>query len=165
MVTNNNLFNYINHNYNKIKTLLKKEWYKIKQTQFDDDIFHDTLLKCIEKFDNTNFVESEFMAYIVRSFQNNTLRNDMYFINTKRDEKEITTIKQTIEYKDSIDIDMLYNNISSKFSLVYCKIFSDWLEGRTIKDLNQKYNKTNCRYIIDKIKQYILQNYSRNDFK
>ena len=164
MVCNDILSNYIEANYDNIKTLIKKEWYKMKHIKFDEDIFHNTLIKCMEKFNSPNFNENDFMAYLVSSFKTNTIREDSYFTNSKRDDKDVMTIKKEIFDNCSIDIDNLLSDICETFNREYCDILIDWLDGCTIKELNQLYNKKNCRYIIDKIRKYILENYTREEF-
>ena len=47
MLNNNILSNYIEVNYDSIKTLLKKEWYKMKQSKFDEDIFQSAIQQII----------------------------------------------------------------------------------------------------------------------
>lgn len=164
MLNNNILSNYIEVNYDSIKTLLKKEWYKMKQSKFDEDIFHSTLIKCMEKFDSSIFNENDFMAYLVSSFKTNTIREDGYFNNCKRDNKDVMTIKKEVFDNYSVDINNLLTDICENFNKDYCNIFIDWLDGATIKELNEQYNKKNCRYIIDKIRKYVIENYDREEF-
>lgn len=164
MFSNSNLNRYVISNYDYIKTILQKEWFKMKRKEFNEDVFHDTLLKCMKKFETKKFIEKEFMAYTVRSFQTNVLRYNLYFENSKRDSKEVTSIKKEISDNETIDFGLLYKKITTKYSQEYCNIFIDWIDGNTIKELNKKYNRKNCRYIIDKVKRFIVQNYSRDDF-
>lgn len=159
-----NINNYINTKYDEIKSILKREWFKRKTIQFDEDIFHDTLIKCVEKFSKGCFEESEFMPYIIRSFQNNIVRNEMYFVNAKRDKSDVTTIKQPIFDSYNIDIKLVLETITKTFSELYCNIFLDWLDGCTIKELNELYGRNNCRYVVDKIRKFILEKYNHNEF-
>ena len=164
MFYNNILSNYIESNYDNIKTLLKKEWYKMKHKNFDEDIFHNTLLKCMDKFNSSKFNENDFIAYLVSSFKTNVIREDSYFINSTKDNKDVATIKKEIFDNCTIDYEYLLNDICEIFNKEYANILEDWLNGCTIKELNQLYNKKNCRYIVDKIRKYILDNYSREEF-
>ena len=60
---------FIGKNYELIKKSLKKELRKNRNLEFDEDVFHDTLLKCIEKYDEPKFQnDEEFIAYIIVSF-------------------------------------------------------------------------------------------------
>ena len=164
MFYENILSNYIEANYDNIKTLLKKEWFKMKHKNFDEDIFHNTLIKCMDKFNSTMFNENEFMAYLVSSFKMNVIREENYFINSTKDNKDVNTIKKEIFDNSNIDYNNLLIDICENFNKEYTNIFQDWLDGCTIKELNQLYNKKNCRYIIDKIRKYILENYTREEF-
>lgn len=38
----------------------------------------------------------------------------------------------------------------------------DWLENKTIKEINETYNCKNSRYMIDKIKNYLKNQYNNN---
>ena len=164
MFYNEFLSNYIEANYDDIKTLLKKEWYKMKHKSFDDDIFHNTLLKCMDKFNSSNFIENDFIAYLVSSFKTNVIREDNYFVNSTKDNKDVATIKKEVFDNCTIDYENLLIDICENFNKEYANILEDWLNGCTIKELNQLYNKKNCRYIVDKIRKYILDNYSREEF-
>jgi hypothetical protein len=33
-------------------------------------------------------------------------------------------------------------------------IFNDWIDGNTVNELNEIHSRTNCRYLIDKMRQY-----------
>ena len=50
--------------------------------EFDEDIFHDTLLACMEKVTD----ESQFMNYLFISFKTNLSREKQYHRNSMRDE-------------------------------------------------------------------------------
>ena len=56
------LKNYIDKNYGVLKTLAQREWYKTRYTDFNEDTFHDTLIKCMDKFNNSSKI-SDFIPY------------------------------------------------------------------------------------------------------
>ena len=122
MFYNNILSNYIEANYDNIKTLLKKEWFKMKHNNFDEDIFHNTLIKCMDKFNSTMFNENEFMAYLVSSFKMNVIREENYFINSTKDNKDVNTIKKEIFDNSNIDYNNLLIDICENFNKEYTNI-------------------------------------------
>lgn len=168
MRLNVNLF--ISEKYELIKKTLKKDLRGNRNLSFDEDIFHDTLLKCIEKYDEINFkTDEEFISYIIVSFKTNLKRDKLYAVNSKRYDGEIEYFAS--EFRDSndnsdIDINFLIEEIINNFDEESTNKFIDWLINQmTIKDINKKYNCDNSRYTIDKIKDYIKKNYNINDFR
>ena len=159
---NAQLSEYINRNYNKLVSLLRNEWRKMKNTQsFNEDIFHDTLMKCMERFNDEEFDENIFRAYLVSSFKTNVYRERLYHFNSCRCDADIEKLDIFEKERVSIDYNIIMDDVFSKFGSDNYNKFIDWTEGSTIKELNEKYGVNNCRYVIDKIKDYILQNYTK----
>ena len=72
---NDDLTKFVNSQYKALHKMLKYEWRKMETSEFDEDIFHDTLLKCMDKFNNVDkFDENEFKAYITSAFKMNVIR-------------------------------------------------------------------------------------------
>lgn len=160
---------FIGNNYELIKKTLKKELRKNRNLEFDEDVFHDTLLKCIEKYDELKFQnDDEFIAYIIVSFKTNLKRDKLYAVNAKRYDGEIEDFDSTFEYDEpklNMDTNILIEKINKVFGEDTKNKMVDWLINQlTIKEINKKYNCNNARYTIDKVKEYIKQNYSRKDF-
>lgn len=164
-------YGFISSNYELIKKSVKRDLRGNRKLEFDEDVFHDTLLKCMEKYSDIKFNnDEEFISYIIVSFKTNLKRDKLYAVNSKRYDGEIEDFE--LEFKDisyektNIDIDNLINQINVEFGEDSKNKFSDWLINQlTIKDINEKYNCNNSRYIIDKIKEYIKENYNINDFR
>ena len=72
---------YISKNYNKIKRLLLYEWHKKSLMEFDEDLFHNTLLNSLKTLSGCNLSEKEITNYIVAAFKSNTLRETLYHRN------------------------------------------------------------------------------------
>lgn len=166
-----NTFLFISQQYELIKKSLKKDLRKSRNLDFDEDVFHDTLLKCVEKYEELDFKnDEEFISYIIVSFKTNLKRDKLYAVNSKRYDGEVEDFES--EFKDNtnnysnIDIDIIIEEINREFGEDDCNKFSDWLINQlTIQEINNKYNCKNARYIIDKIKNYIKENYNINDFR
>lgn len=161
---------FISQNYELIKKTLKKELRKNRNLEFDEDVFHDTILKCMEKHSDMKFNnEEEFLSYIIVSFKTNLKREKLYAYNATKYDGEIDLtnldIKDTNYNKNNIDIDIILDKIEKEFGEDIANKAYDWIICQlTIKEINEKYNCKNARYIIDKVKDFIERNYSRNDF-
>jgi len=153
---------FISTNYDKVKASLIREWYKRETTEFDEDVYHDTLIKCIEQLKNKDLEPSEIMSYIVVSFKTNMLRDKTYACNKYRANDEIETINIETTSKNDIDFNLILSSIYKKFGKDYHEIFLDWLDGMTIKELNEKYDKTNMRYVIERIKDFIKKTFKQD---
>ncbi|MBR6516381.1 MAG: sigma-70 family RNA polymerase sigma factor [Bacilli bacterium] len=162
---------FISENYDLIKKTLKRELRNNRNLNFDEDIFHDTILRCMEKYSDVKFEnEEEFIAYIIVSFKTNLKRDKLYAVNSKRYDGELedyaSEIKDNNNNKQNIDVNIILEEINNKFGEDVKNKTYDWLICQmTISEINKKYNCKNSRYIIDKIKEYIKQTYSINDFR
>ena len=162
---------FISENYELIKKSLKKDLRRNRKLEFDEDIFHDTLLKCIEKYSEIKFKnDEEFISYIIVSFKTNLKRDKLYAVNSKRYDGDVedfaSEFRDSSNEKSNIDINIIIDEIETEFGEDSKNKFVDWLINQMpIKEINEKYNCNNSRYIIDKIKEYIKQNYNINDFR
>ena len=168
--TKNNLFHYymscndrinrfINENYNSLKSMMKREWRKLESTSFDEDIFHDTLLKCMDKFEEKEFNENDFKAYLTQSFKINVVRERLYYNNNMRSDTDVEIIEKETFDVSYIDVNTILENVKSKFGNENYEKFLDWLDDKSIKEINEKHYCNNSRYIIDKIKDFIKKKY------
>lgn len=155
---------YINNQYENIKKMLKKEYRKIESSEFDEDIFHETLIKCIDIFKNKEtFDDNEFKAYLTASFKTNVIRDKQYHVNSMKSDVNIENIDNNAIYKDNIDFSLVIEDIKITFGYENYEKFMDWLENKSIQEINETYNCKNSRYIIDKIRNYIKNEYN-NEF-
>lgn len=163
--THNELQKYINNHYNEIKRTLKKEYRKLNTSDFDEDIFHETLIKCIEIFETKEtFNENDFMPYIITAFKTNVIRSAQYFSNSMKSNTDVENINVETNNKIDIDFNLILNDVKNTFGYENYEKFMDWIENKSIKEINENYNCNNSRYIIDKIRNYINKTYN-NDFK
>lgn len=168
-IVTHNTRSFINENYNEIKTLLKKECRKLKNLNFDEDVFHDTLIKCMIKNETLNLSNEKFISYLIVSFKTNIKRNKQYFINSKRYDGEIEDFNACNNMKsfdkNNIDINKILEDVEKNFNEDVKNKFYDWcINQMTINEINNKYNCNNTRYLIDKVKKYIQKNYNIKDF-
>ena len=79
-----------------------------------------------------------------------------------RSNVDIENIDNEIIYKDNIDFNIILEDIKTTFGVENYDKFMDWLENKTIQEINEAYNCKNSRYIIDKIKNYLKNQYNNN---
>ena len=152
--------NYVNENYETLKKMMKKEYRKMERNEFDEDIFHETLIKCMDIFKNKEILdENEFKAYLTTSFKINVIRNKQYHVNSMKTNDNIEDLDNIIDMKYNIDFNIILENVKTKFGEENYNKFIDWLENKTIQEINKDYNCNNSRYLIDKIRNFINENY------
>ena len=156
---NDDLKIYINENYDIIYKMLKYEWRKMENIEFDEDIFHETLIKCMDKFNDRTFNENDFKAYLTSAFKMNVIRNKQYFNNAMKSNADVETLDSTITNQFNCDFNIIIEDVKEKFGEVECEKFLDWLENKSIKEINETYNCKNSRYLIDKIREYVKNTY------
>lgn len=157
---NDDLNQFINTNYHNLYKMLKYEWRKMETSEFDEDIFHDTLIKCMDKFNDRKFDENEFKAYINSSFKMNVIRSKQYYDVSMKSDTDVETLDSTVTMQFNCDFNTIIKDIKEKFGNESCEKFLDWLEDKSIKEINEMYNCKNSRYLIDKIKDYIKDKYN-----
>ena len=154
---------YINQNYNKLKNWLMWDWHQMSIEPFDEDIFHDTLLKCIEKFENKDMEnDSEFVSYLRSAFKTNALREKLYFRNLQSADVPLENIYRPTTPNYNIDMKLVLEKVEKEFGKIACEQFQEWVEGSSIKELNEKYNCSNMRYVMDKIRQFVKMELTDN---
>jgi hypothetical protein len=157
------LFNeYVAEHYDVLKKIAAKEVSKKICLDYFEDIFHDTLIKCIKQFENKPMEQNEILAYFTRAIQVNVIRETKYAYNSlKTDGVEIEEWDGDLTEMNisRIDYQNILYDIQKTFSVEWKEVFQLWTEGLTIKEINEKINIKNSRYITDKIKIWLKENY------
>lgn len=157
------LFNeYVAQHYDILKMIATKEISKKICSDYIEDIFHDTLVKCIKQLENKLMEQNEIIAYFTRAVQINVIRETQYAYNSlKTDGVEIEKWNGDLDEMNlsKIDYQNILNDIEIHFSTEWKNIFQLWCEGLTIQDINKTLTINNSRYIVDKLKQWIKNKY------
>lgn len=148
----------INKKYDHIQKVLKCEWFKSHIEPFDEDLFHDTLYKCIEKMKERECIESEFLNYIFIAFKYNVIRETMYHRNSMKIDTEITYIGDCTQ-NQSMDYELITNAIREKFGDILCEAFIDWVNGNKITNIESETNIKSIHYKFKKIKEWVKNEY------
>lgn len=150
---------FITGHYEKLKKIAFKELAFLSSTELCEDIFHDTLLKCITQLELNNIKEEEFIPYFTKSIKLNGWRELKYAENALRDDNECD-FGELEEYSNEMDLayidyDYIMNQIQENFNEEYKNIFVLWTENYTVQEINKNFNINNARYIIDKVREWL----------
>ena len=87
----------------------------MESSEFDEDIFHDTLIKCMDKFNDRKFDENEFKAYITSSFKMNVIRSKQYYDVSMKSDTDVETLDSTVTMQFNCDFNTIIKDIKEKF--------------------------------------------------
>lgn len=147
----------ISGKYDEIKSLLTS-LSKRRNECFDEDLFHTTLLNCMKVLGETEMEEREIMAYIIRAFQSNEIREYFYFRNLLRVELDVQ-YEEELTTSDELDYKMIIENIRRVFGQKDSDQFQLWLEGYCVREIEEQYGEDDVTYRLQKIKMWLTENY------
>lgn len=144
------------------KTVALDMWDKPKDKMSFEDIFHDTLYRCMKSLGQRKMPEEELHAYFFKAFRINMVRHFKYAYNKLQSGIEVESMLiPTIPYYDGhLDgFDML-NLVKDKFGSEAQKMLWYQLQGHTYRTLNEMYGKDSY-YLLNKIKNYLKSYYDK----
>lgn len=158
MNTNHTLLvrDYISTNYDGLKQQFVKS-FKSKNIRFDEDIFHSTILRCM---DMEFPCKEELENYLFASLLTNHKRDKLYYANSHRQEVEdITCVYESqpsfIDTESIIDLNFVKEELCNKFGEEMTQIFLDHCYGYPIQELEKVYDVKNLTYKINKMKKFV----------
>ena len=151
--------NYIGDNYDKVKRNLLKLCNGFNEELFDEDIFHDTIIKIDKHLGKKLLNDCEYEKYMCKSFRTNLVREKLYHRNSKTDHMfDFSQYNQpfTKDYVEhTIDFNMVLKLLNQKFGLKLARAYIDWLSGYNIKEVMIKYEIDSGYYWVKKITNFI----------
>ena len=144
----------LNTQYVKLKNEVKVYWLNKSGESFSEDIFHDTIINCINTCSKMNSID-EIYRYVCRSYYINMLREKKYYRNLMESEIDID-----IEYNDESYKALrqeLYEYVSKDKGKRTADIIHDYVDGYTFDELVEKYNIKNIHKKAGPLKQYMKQ--------
>ena len=153
---------FISDNYEKLQKIAKRELRKKQYHLFDEDIFHDTLYKCMTQLDDTLLTQDEIIAYFTRAIQVNIVRDSLYAYNTLRSNEDFSEIDEPITFASciaEIDYKHILEDIKETFDIEHQVVFRMWAEGFTVKEINKELKIKTARYKVDKLKEWVKTKY------
>lgn len=123
---------------------------------FNEDIYHDTLLKCMLL--NIDLTDKEMYNYIFIAFKTNVNRESKYHRNTMND--PITDIVSenacyTQDFVSAMDYKGLLACLHRHFNEPDIQCFEEWVHGYPIREIESKHNLSGMTYRINLIRKYI----------
>lgn len=125
--------NVINDNYEYIKEGFRMSCQK-EMTDFDEDIFHDTILNCYKSIQTrglTDLTEQGMKNYLFKSFKMNIKRESVYARNSKRDSMDSDALN---EYLDKID------GTTDTNEKIRRQLFNDWSVIRILEIVEDNFD-------------------------
>ena len=151
--------NYIGNNYDNVKRNLLKLCSGFNEELFDEDIFHDTIIKIDKNLGKKLLNDCEYEKYMCKSFRTNLVRDKLYHRNSKTEhlfdfsQYDQPFTKDYVEH--TIDFNMVLNLLYQNFGLKMARAYIDWLSGYNIKEVMIKYEIDSGYYWVKKITNFI----------
>ena len=143
---------FIEKNYQQFKAQMKS-YCKSNCLEFDEDIFRDTLLTCMEKVTDESF----FGNYLFIAFKTNLFREKQYHRNSMRGEMPENYEYDVNNTESYIEWNNLQEVLIKKFGQELVDLFNKRLSGYTIKELEDESHITGLNYRFKKIMGYCEQ--------
>lgn len=148
-------FEFISNDYHKIKCQMKT----VKGTYFNEDVFHDTIMKLHKHFDECHYSPEFFERYLYSAFRINTTREKLFFRNLMTNYvdniEEIDFCKSNDLIEKDIDFSLIMELISKHFGKKHSMFYMDWLSGYDINESMKKHNVKSGYYYIKKINAFV----------
>lgn len=138
--------------YEKAKNICLNIWDKPNK-YFFEDIFHDTIYKCLITLENKKFDQDYLKSYFFKSFRINMVRFYGYSYNKLNSGLEIenSLIPVINNYDEHLDGFGMLDYVKQNYGDESRNMLWDNLTGYTYKELDKIYN-TNSFYQLNKIK-------------
>lgn len=140
--------------YNELKEGLNRESRKCWSKPLDEDIFHDTIIKCIDTCKENELTPEQLKNYIFISYKRNYIREQEYARNKNRSD---LPEGYDISILDDINID--YEFIKKKVIKVFgedeWRLFEDYIYGFKVSDIERDNSEKGLYYRFNKIKNYV----------
>lgn len=159
----NTFFHNVEHRFESFKKKMKKLSAK-NDIIFDEDVFMDTIIRCMETFSTENASDSDVDNYFWIAFKQNYFSN--FSRNKFRNTVNFDEYGDNIfddEYNSDIDeiVDLIKNEVKDKFGE---EIYQAWIfhvcDGYTYEELEQYgYKGLNLHNEFRQIKRYISQKF------
>ena len=130
---------------------------------FDEDMFVDVGIRCAATLKDHKMPKDECIKYFWTSYNNarkNKYRLPIHISSDDECNHENVIQDNSQQYNKNIDIvcNIICNAVKEKFSDIEYSVWMDKIyEGKTYKELKEKYGNINILGIFRKIKKYILQ--------
>lgn len=108
METNFRVF--ISANYKQAKLMIQRNCWKCGM-RFDDDVFEDVIMKCLEKAPIMN----NYNGYLIASYNHAYWNECKRYCNSHRSDEKIPEQQYNDNIDDIIDLNIIYDNIAASY--------------------------------------------------
>ena len=154
MNTQSQYLDYISKNYFTIRDRVNKESLKLFRCELDEDVFHDTLLKCDKKYENSEINDHQIINYIFVSYKTNYLRELEYARNKNKEDVEVNDLELLDRDCDLTDYTTIKDLIINKFGEHEWDLFEEYISGDSISDISKNHKEKGLYYRFNKIKLF-----------
>lgn len=150
----------IDDKYYIAKNICAEIWDKPDKQVFED-VFHQTLMKCLVKFGKEKYDYDYLKAYFFKAFRINMIRHYLYSYNKMKSGIYVNDLIIPVTYNidDHMDGFDMINYIRNSRGDEIANMLQDNLSGMTYKELAQKYHTTSIYYILSGIKDELKKIY------
>lgn len=117
----------------------------------NEDIFHDTIIKCDKLLEGRDINEDEMKLYLYKSLRTNGYREAEYYRNKEKLNCEIPELNEPPTQETQYDLKQIQTFIRDKYGQDMLDIINKRMEGYTIKELEKSTGKKGLNYKINKI--------------
>lgn len=147
--------NYISSNYSRIKLLIKRNCWKYAMV-FDEDVFQDTMMRCLETLREEK-TPKEFDGYVLGAYNKNLWREasyarNKYLTNLCEEDKDVPE-NNPPDHK--IDLELLYEHATNKYGYELVSLFKQWLKGYSVRELQEQTGIQDLTYQFKKIREFL----------
>lgn len=153
--------------YEVIKTFCKNVYHHSTGENFNEDIFHDTLIKCMETLNDEtckNMDDTSLIKYTYSAYKTNMIREKQYSrtkLTTYTDKLPDVLIYDNIETNDILN--NIHNRIVELYDEQTYDEFYDWIfNNKSVKEIETEYNDTKLTYKFKKINTIIKKEFGED---
>lgn len=117
----------------------------------NEDIFHDTIIKCDKLLEGKDINEDEMKLYLYKSLKTNGYREAEYYRNKEKLNCEIPEYNEPPAQEAQYDLKQIQTYICDKYGPYMLDIINKRMEGYTIKELEESTGEKGLNYKINKI--------------
>ena len=132
---------------NYFKTVANKNLSK----EDNEDIFHDTIIKCDKLLEGKDINEDEMKSYLYKSLKTNGYREAGYYRNKEKVNCRPPEFNEPPVQETQYDLKQIQTYIRDKYGQDMLDIINKRIEGYTIKELEKSTGKKGLNYKINKI--------------
>lgn len=149
-----NVKEFLSKDYSKVRLTIQRNCWNRSQ-RFDDDIFGNVIMNCLEKLTDDK-TEKEFYGYIIRSY-NNALINESKSAYVRTSVKIDMDVETESGIEDRVDLELIYEKVEGKFGKELTDLFKMWLKGYSVREIEELSGKIKLTYQFKKIREFIAK--------